>query len=103
MIVLTHRRGSGKTVSCNHIIEYLAARGMAVHALGDKLAQASAVLEAFGNAPTIHNANSSRYAKVVNVGVLWLDSGADDSRSTLTRPTSLSERPSPLSCSNVDV
>lgn len=62
-----NRSGSGKTISCNHSIEYLAARGSSGGDLADKLVSASTVLEAFGNAPTVHNANSSRYAKVVNV------------------------------------
>lgn len=57
--------GAGKTISCNHIIEYLAMRGQATGGLSRKLANAGTVLEAFGNAPTVRNHNSSRYAKVV--------------------------------------
>ncbi|KLT38716.1 P-loop containing nucleoside triphosphate hydrolase protein [Cutaneotrichosporon oleaginosum] len=66
-IVITGESGSGKTISCNHIIDYLAARGQAEEGLSEKLINAGAVLEAFGNAPTARNHNSSRYAKVVNI------------------------------------
>ncbi|GMK55922.1 hypothetical protein CspeluHIS016_0209780 [Cutaneotrichosporon spelunceum] len=66
-IVITGESGSGKTISCNHIIDYLAARGQAEEGLSEKLTNAGAVLEAFGNAPTARNHNSSRYAKVVNI------------------------------------
>lgn len=38
------------------------------HSLPTLLSDIEIVLGAFGNAPTSHNQNSSRYAKLVNVG-----------------------------------
>lgn len=61
------RSGSGKTVSCNHIVEYITSRGPAGKNRSDLLGDVGVVLDAFGNASTIRNKNSSRYAKVVKV------------------------------------
>ncbi|WOO79144.1 Myosin-52 [Vanrija pseudolonga] len=66
-IVITGESGSGKTVTCGHILQYLWERGQVQHSLPTLLSDIEVVLGAFGNAPTSHNQNSSRYAKLVNV------------------------------------
>ncbi|KAL1410451.1 hypothetical protein Q8F55_004462 [Vanrija albida] len=66
-IVITGESGSGKTVTCGHILQYLWERGQVQHSLPTLLGDIEVVLGAFGNAPTSHNQNSSRYAKLVNV------------------------------------
>ena len=67
-IVLTGESGAGKTEGTKHLLRYLSWRGG--HAAGDaeqsvasRVLHSTPVFEAFGNAATRHNANSSRFGK----------------------------------------
>ena len=58
----TGESGSGKTVTSNVIMKMLVYLGRAPYRnIEDKILQINPVLEAFGNAPTRLNDNSSRY------------------------------------------
>ncbi|KAI5185869.1 myosin V [Nematocida homosporus] len=62
-IILSGESGAGKTVNANRILADLGGSA----ALGRCLNHSAAVLEAFGNACTKHNENSSRFGKYVEV------------------------------------
>lgn len=65
-IIVTGITGAGKTEASKHLIQFLSAT-----AVNDKISRitstASCILEAFGNATTIGNDNSSRFSKFVEV------------------------------------
>ncbi|XP_073347190.1 myosin-7-like [Pagrus major] len=76
-ILITGESGAGKTVNTKRVIQYfasIAAGGMKKdqHAkdkgtLEDQIIQANPALEAFGNAKTIRNDNSSRFGKFIRI------------------------------------
>lgn len=72
-ILCTGESGAGKTESTKKIIQYLAAAVAGVHgdagltALDERLLKANPVLEAFGNAATTKNDNSSRHGKYMTI------------------------------------
>ncbi|VDP21802.1 unnamed protein product [Soboliphyme baturini] len=73
-VVITGESGSGKTVSAKHVMRYLAhACSGAVKSrrnrsdVEDKVLASNPILEAFGNAATIRNDNSSRFGKFVQI------------------------------------
>lgn len=57
--------GSGKTVTTNYILHYLTDKKASN--LEEKILATTPILEAFGNAHTIRNNNSSRYGKFIRV------------------------------------
>ena len=62
--------GSGKTETSNHLMAQLTFLGKApprFKALESRILQVAPVLEAFGNALTLINDNSSRYAKMLQI------------------------------------
>ena len=62
--------GSGKTEASKKVLEYIAARTnhlRNVETVKDKLLQTNPLLEAFGNAKTHRNDNSSRFGKYMDV------------------------------------
>ena len=74
-IIVSGESGAGKTFNMAHIMAYLTRRarnggaadgGLGVR-LGTLLLQSNPVLEAFGNAQTVRNHNSSRFGKFVKV------------------------------------
>eukprot|EP00049_Salpingoeca_infusionum_P007748 m.125765 g.125765 ORF g.125765 m.125765 type:complete len:938 (+) comp13811_c0_seq2:98-2911(+) len=66
IIVLSGQSGAGKTFSTNAILKYLTHHDAGeAHELADKITSSGPVLEAFGNARTINNANSSRFGKFI--------------------------------------
>lgn len=61
-IIITGVSGSGKTVTTNHLTQYLSSDAMV-----NKAASICEVLDFFGNCETSHNHNSSRFVKILQV------------------------------------
>ncbi|XP_041705844.2 unconventional myosin-IXAa [Coregonus clupeaformis] len=74
-IVISGESGSGKTQSTNFLIHHLTALSQKGFASGVEqiILGAGPVLEAFGNAKTAHNDNSSRFGKFIQVN--YMESG----------------------------
>uniref|UniRef100_T1J6G9 Myosin motor domain-containing protein n=1 Tax=Strigamia maritima TaxID=126957 RepID=T1J6G9_STRMM len=69
-ILISGESGSGKTEASKKILQYLAAASHNlpnVELVKDKLLQSNPVLEAFGNAKTNRNDNSSRFGKYMDI------------------------------------
>ncbi|XP_045692457.1 unconventional myosin-XVIIIa isoform X2 [Phyllostomus hastatus] len=69
-IVLLGSSGSGKTTSCQHLVQYLATiagtSGNKVFSV-EKWQALYALLEAFGNSPTIMNGNATRFSQILSL------------------------------------
>ncbi|XP_033760365.1 unconventional myosin-XVI-like isoform X2 [Pecten maximus] len=66
--VISGESGAGKTETCKFIVQHLSRiAGSDESSLNSKINQGNAVLEAFGNARTVINTNSSRYAKYIEL------------------------------------
>ncbi|XP_040186809.1 myosin-1B-like [Rana temporaria] len=79
-ILITGESGAGKTVNTKRVIQYFAtiaaigdkkakeeAQGKIHGNLEDQIIQANPLLEAFGNAKTVRNDNSSRFGKFIRI------------------------------------
>ncbi|XP_045772593.1 unconventional myosin IC isoform X2 [Maniola jurtina] len=69
-ILISGESGSGKTEASKKVLEYIAARTKhlsTVETVKDKLLQSNPLLEAFGNAKTHRNDNSSRFGKYMDI------------------------------------
>ncbi|KAJ0004344.1 hypothetical protein NQD34_010558, partial [Periophthalmus magnuspinnatus] len=68
-IVLLGKSGSGKTTSCQHIIQYLITIAGCTNKTfsSEKWQAVYTVLEAFGNASTCLNGNASRFSHIVSL------------------------------------
>ncbi|XP_067170062.1 unconventional myosin-Ia isoform X2 [Apteryx mantelli] len=69
-ILITGESGAGKTEASKLVMSYVAAvcgKGEEVTKVKEQLLQSNPVLEAFGNAKTIRNDNSSRFGKYMDV------------------------------------
>ncbi|XP_034648937.1 unconventional myosin-Ia isoform X2 [Trachemys scripta elegans] len=69
-ILITGESGAGKTEASKQVMSYVAAvcgKGEEVNQVKEQLLQSNPVLEAFGNAKTIRNDNSSRFGKYMDV------------------------------------
>nr|DBA32865.1 TPA: hypothetical protein GDO54_000620 [Pyxicephalus adspersus] len=69
-ILITGESGAGKTEASKLVMSYVAAvcgKGEEVNQVKEQLLQSNPVLEAFGNAKTIRNDNSSRFGKYMDI------------------------------------
>ncbi|XP_056610900.1 unconventional myosin-Ib isoform X2 [Triplophysa dalaica] len=69
-ILITGESGAGKTEASKFVMSYVAAvcgKGKEVNKVKEQLLQSNPVLEAFGNAKTIRNDNSSRFGKYMDI------------------------------------
>ena len=65
-ILITGESGAGKTETTKFVMKYLA--GLAGGTgMEDRVLETNPILEAFGNAKTIHNKNSSRFGKLIEI------------------------------------
>ena len=67
---MSRRSGAGKTGAIKHLMYYLAYRSKAgggIETLAEAILQSNPVLEAFGNAKTSRNNNSSRFGKFIKI------------------------------------
>uniref|UniRef100_A0A8B9TSL3 Myosin heavy chain, skeletal muscle, adult n=1 Tax=Anas platyrhynchos TaxID=8839 RepID=A0A8B9TSL3_ANAPL len=63
-ILITGESGAGKTVNTKRVIQYFAT---IAGTLEDQIISANPLLEAFGNAKTVRNDNSSRFGKFIRI------------------------------------
>jgi len=68
-LLISGESGAGKTESTKFVLLYLSEALRSKAGLADKLLEINPVLEAFGNAKTIRNNNSSRFGKWIEVAV----------------------------------
>ncbi|XP_068745854.1 unconventional myosin-Ib-like isoform X7 [Montipora capricornis] len=69
-ILITGESGAGKTEASKVVMQYVAAvsgKGWEVDRVKEQLLQSNPVLEAFGNAKTVRNDNSSRFGKYMDI------------------------------------
>ncbi|KAK2553213.1 Unconventional myosin-Ie [Acropora cervicornis] len=69
-VIISGESGAGKTVCAKFIMNYLAkvsGGGPSVQKIKDVILESNPLLEAFGNAKTVRNNNSSRFGKYVEI------------------------------------
>nr|XP_006825386.1 PREDICTED: unconventional myosin-Ib-like [Saccoglossus kowalevskii] len=69
-IIITGESGAGKTEASKIVMQYVAAvsgKGKDIDEVKEQLLQSNPVLEAFGNAKTLRNDNSSRFGKYMDM------------------------------------
>ncbi|RZF44012.1 hypothetical protein LSTR_LSTR007284 [Laodelphax striatellus] len=69
-VIISGESGAGKTVAAKYIMSYIATvsgGGQRVQKIKDVILESNPLLEAFGNAKTLRNNNSSRFGKYVEM------------------------------------
>ncbi|KAL7399879.1 hypothetical protein ABVT39_003204 [Epinephelus coioides] len=84
-ILISGESGAGKTEASKKILQYYAVTCPAsehVQTVKDRLLQSNPVLEAFGNAKTLRNDNSSRFGKYMDIQFDFKEFAVPDTTST---------------------
>ncbi|XP_071442826.1 unconventional myosin-Ie-like [Hetaerina americana] len=69
-VIISGESGAGKTVAAKYIMNYItkvSGGGVKVQHIKDVIMESNPLLEAFGNAKTVRNNNSSRFGKYVEI------------------------------------
>lgn len=69
-VIITGESGSGKTETSKYIMQYISSvsgKSAEIQKVKDRMLSSNPVLEAFGNAKTVNNNNSSRFGKYMEI------------------------------------
>jgi len=73
LYIYSGESGAGKTVAAKYIMSYIArisGGGKRVQRIKDVILESNPLLEAFGNAKTVRNNNSSRFVSIILAWIL---------------------------------